>query len=64
MERWEYKTIKVELKGFSGGILEVENFNGELNKLGEEGWELTSCFATNAAQGHSRDAISVFKRRK
>lgn len=64
MERWEYKTIKFGLKGFSGGILEIEDFDYELNKLGEQGWELVSCFTANAAQGYSRDAISVFKRRK
>lgn len=64
MERWEYKTIKSGLKGFGGGILEIEDFDYELNKLGEQGWELVSCFTSNAAQGYSRDAIAVFKRRK
>ncbi len=64
MEKWEYTTVKFELKGFSGGILKVEDFDYELNKLGEQGWELVSCFSNNAAQGYSRDAIAVFKRRK
>lgn len=64
MDRWEYKTIKFGLKGFSGGILETEDFDYELNKLGEQGWELVSCFTANAANGYSRDAIAVFKRRK
>lgn len=64
MEKWEYKTIKVELKGFLGGILKTEDFDYELNRLGEQGWELISCFSTNAAEGYSRDAIAVFKRRK
>ncbi|WP_352419054.1 DUF4177 domain-containing protein [Proteiniborus sp.] len=64
MDRWEHKTIKIKLKGFSGGILETEDFDYELNKLGEQGWELVSCFTSNAAQGYSREAIAVFKRRK
>lgn len=64
MERWEYKTIKIKLKGFVGGILETEEFNYELNKLGDQGWELVSCFSTNGGQGYSREAIAVFKRRK
>lgn len=64
MEKWEYKTIKVELKGFLGGILKTEDFDYELNKLGEQGWELVSCFSTNAAEGYSRDTIAVFKRKK
>lgn len=64
MEKWEYKSIKVEPKGMMGGILEIENFDYELNKLGEQGWELVSCFSTNAGQGYSREAIAVFKRSK
>lgn len=64
MEKWEYKTIKFELKGFAGGKLETSDFDFQLNKLGEQGWELVSCFTSNAAQGYSRDAISVFKRVK
>lgn len=64
MEKWEYKTIKFELKGFTGGILKTEGFDYELNKLGEQGWELVSCFSNNAAYGQSRDAVAVFKRKK
>lgn len=64
MERWEYKTIKFGLKGFVGGILEIEDFDYEMNKLGEQGWELVSCFTSNAGQGYSRDVIAVFKRKK
>ena len=64
MGRWEYKTIKFGLKGFVGGILEIEDFDYELNKLGEQGWELVSCFTSNAGQGYSRDVIAVFKRKK
>lgn len=64
MEKWEYVSIKVETKGFIGGILEIEDFDYQLNKLGEEGWELVSCFSTNAGQGTSREVIAVFKRKK
>ena len=64
MERWEYKTIRSVLKGFAGGVLNIEDFDYELNHLGDQGWELVSCFTSNASQGHSRDAIAVFKRRK
>lgn len=64
MEKWEYTTIKVEFKGFIGGKLDIEQFNYEMNKLGEQGWELVSSFTTNAGQGYSREAIAVFKRRR
>lgn len=64
MERWEYISFKIEPKGFSGGILEIEDFNSKLNELGEQGWELVSCISTNMGQGTTREVISVFKRRK
>lgn len=64
MDRWEYRTLKFKLKGFSGGILETKDFNNELNMLGDKGWELVSSFTTNAANGYSRDAVAIFKRRK
>ena len=64
MEKWEYKSVKLETEGFLGGILDINDFDYELNKLGEQGWELVSCFTTNKSQGESREAIAVFKRRK
>ena len=64
MERWEYKTIKIKMTGFTGGTLEVEDFDYELNTLGTQGWELVSCFQTTGGQGYGKDAIAVFKKRK
>ena len=64
MEEWEYTSTKVETKGFLGGKLDVRQFDNILNKLGEQSWELVSCFATNSSTGESREVIAVFKRRK
>lgn len=64
LEKWEYTSIKVETKGFMGGILEIEDFNYELNKFGEQGWELVSCLTTSSGQGTTREVVAVFKRRK
>lgn len=64
MERWEYKSFKVGTGGFAGGILEIEDFNAELNKLGEQGWELVSCLSTNMGQGATRDVVAILKRKK
>ena len=63
MERWEYRTIKMQTKGFTGGILETQSFDAELNKLGSEGWELVSSFGTNQSYGQTREVIAVFKRK-
>lgn len=62
MQYWEYKTIKVETKGFNGGILETEEFEEELNRMGLSGWELVSTLVTAMGSGTSREAVAVFKR--
>ena len=63
MEKWEYSTKKMQTKGFTGGILEIQDFDTELNKMGSEGWELVSCFGTNQSYGQTREVIVVFKRK-
>jgi hypothetical protein len=62
MQKWEYKTIKVNTKGMTGGILDTAAFDGMLNQFGSEGWELVAAFDTNAMYGASREAIAIFKR--
>jgi hypothetical protein len=64
MEKWEYRSVKFETEGFLGGKLDIKDFDYEINKLGDQGWELVSCFTTNKGQGESREVIAVFKRRK
>jgi hypothetical protein len=64
MQKWEYKTLAFDTKGFAGGLLDIDLFNDTLNKYGYEGWELVSCFDTNQAQGASRKVIAVLKRLK
>lgn len=64
MEKWEYKTTKFQTGGFFGGKLDANEFELMLNNMGEQGWELISCFDTSQAQGASRDVVTVFKRRK
>jgi hypothetical protein len=35
LEKWEYTSVKVEAKGFMGGILDISHFDNELNNFGE-----------------------------
>lgn len=63
MEKWEYKSIKFETKGFMGGILEINDFDNKLNELGQQGWELVSTITTNQGQGYTREVIGTFKRK-
>jgi hypothetical protein len=63
MKRWEYMTVKLDTKGWlMGGVLDTNQFDTLLNRLGRDGWELVSAFDTNQAYGASREAIAVFKR--
>lgn len=64
MEKWEYKSFKVGTGGFAGGIVDIEDFDRELNQLGEQGWELVSCISTNMGQGATRDLVATLKRIK
>lgn len=64
MDKWEYKSIKFETKGFFSTILEIEDFNFKLNKLGNEGWELVSCIPIGGSDGQTLEVTAVFKRKK
>ncbi len=62
MKKWEYKTLKVIIKGIMGGVFDTQEFNDKLNSLGQEGWELVSAFVTTKGEGISREAVATFKR--
>jgi hypothetical protein len=59
--RWEYQTLAVEHGWFSGGHIDAEDVNDQLNGLGQEGWDLVSAFDTNG-NGTTRFSVFVFKR--
>ena len=63
MERWEYKTVKMEAKGLMGGVVDTDEFSALLNQLGTHGWDLVSVFDTNMVNGTTREMVAVFKRR-
>jgi len=62
--KWEYKTIKVDTKGFIGGKLDEANLDQKMNALGDDGWELVAAFDTNAEGGVSRHVVCILKRPK
>lgn len=64
MERWEYKTVKMEAKGLMGGVVDTDKFDALLNQLGMQGWNLVSVFDTNmAVNGTTREIVAVCKRK-
>jgi len=62
MQKWEYKTVKIEAKGFLGGVVDTTALDALLNQYGQLGWNLMSVFDTNTYQGASREIVAVFKR--
>ena len=60
--RWDYKTVKLRLKGFLGGKIDLPELNSALEEAGSQGWELVSVMATALYQGRTQDAVLVFKR--
>jgi hypothetical protein len=63
MDKFEYKTLVTDAKGFLGGKVDQYKFQNELNELGSQGWELVSTVASAQSYGSTRWIISIFKRK-
>jgi len=61
MKRFEYKTVKVEPKGFWQTKLDPEELDKILNALGQEGWKLVG-MQDLAVSGTSWTFHYTFKR--
>lgn len=59
---WEYKTVKLKLRGVLGGKFGEDEINEMLNQNGAEGWELVSTLTTALYQGRTQNAALIFKR--
>ncbi|HEX5869575.1 MAG TPA: DUF4177 domain-containing protein [Longimicrobium sp.] len=62
MAKWEYQTFKIEPGGWLGGKVDTADLRDQLNRLGQDGWELVSAFDTAAGQGVSREVVIILKR--
>ena len=62
MKKYEYKVIKTTEDGFWDPKVDEKDVETELNKLGSEGWELTSVIDTNTYQGKTKEIVLFFKR--
>ena len=63
MEKFEYRTLFTDAKGFLGGKVDEDRFEQALNDLGAQGWELVSAVASTQSYGSTRWVISIFKRK-
>ena len=64
MEKFEYKVVTYDTKGFWGGDVDPGRLENELNLLGCDGWELISSAATTQGYGASKSIVCIFKRKK
>ncbi|HXT50333.1 MAG TPA: DUF4177 domain-containing protein [Thermoanaerobaculia bacterium] len=58
MAKWEYKIINIRSENYRLD----PNSVGQLNTLGEEGWELVSITSVNFKTGATDNIAMVFKR--
>ncbi len=64
MEKFEYKVVAYDTKGFWGGSVDQKQLENQLNLLGNDGWELVSSTSTNQSYGSSKSIVCIFKREK
>ena len=64
MEKFEYKVVVYDTKGFWGGTVDSNTLEKQLNLLGNDGWELVSCTSSNQSYGSSKSIVCIFKRKK
>ncbi len=60
--KWEYKIIKHQTKGISGGSEMIKDLEREMNDLGAEGWELNRAVSPQVDHDVHREVILFFKR--
>lgn len=58
MTRWEYKIINIRSENYRLD----PNSSTELNKLGQEGWEMIGLTSVNFKSGATDNIAMVFKR--
>ncbi|MDF1696257.1 MAG: DUF4177 domain-containing protein [Saprospiraceae bacterium] len=65
MERIKYKTHTINLKNsiFSKRKIDGETLTSELNKLGEQGWELVTK-VDSLTNGWTNNVVLIFKRKR
>jgi hypothetical protein len=60
--RWEYKTVRIDVGGWLGPNVQPDALDAELNRYGEDGWELVSAFDVNEGNGSTMAIVTLFKR--
>lgn len=64
MKKYEYKVFAYDTKGVFGGKIDKRELESQLNKFGNEGWEMVSSTSSNQSYGSSKSLVYIFKREK
>ena len=64
MKKYEYKVFTYDTKGVFGGKIDIRELESQLNKFGNEGWEMVSSTSSNQSYGSSKSLVYIFKREK
>lgn len=64
MSGFENKVVAYDTKGFWGGNVDPSQLENRFILLGDEGWELVNCTASNQSYGSSKSIVCIFKREK
>lgn len=60
---WEYKVLKINIDGFFfGPDLDPQVLANELNRVGQEDWELVNTVDINRGNGRTAELVAIFKR--
>ena len=61
-QKWEYKTMKLDISGWFLPEMNAEEADVALNAVGEAGWELVAAFDVNRMRGATWEVVAMFKR--
>ena len=62
--KWEYKTVQFKIQGLFSSSIDAEKLEGELNVLGNSGWELVDLELNSGAFATNIGAVAILKRQK
>ena len=60
--RWEYRVAQINVTGFFGPTIDVDQLGEYLNQAGNDGWELVSMVDVNRGNGATSELIITLKR--
>ena len=58
----KYKVLKIKKDSWLGVNFDGNNLESELNKLGVQGWDLTTSIDINVGHGSTKEIILILKK--